>query len=457
MGVTETGLRARQPDASGFATAPDGISLYWEVHGDGRPAIVLLPPNPISHSRIWKGQVHYLARSFRVVTYDGRGNGRSGSPDPAVPWQDDWNVIDCLAVLEATATDTAVLAGICTDGIWPAVQIAAEHPERVLGIVALAPGVPLGPPLPWRAHARATYDELRTQPQGWDKENRAYIRAHHRDFLEFFFGEMFPEPHSTKAIEDAVAYGLDGPVAALTMDKAPPAMTQAEVADVCRRVRCPVTVVQGDQDNCQPFARGVALAELTGGEHLTLTDAGHVPNVRHPVLVNRLMHDFAARCSGGRRTTWVRAGARPRRALLVSSPIGLGHSWRDVAIARELRRLTPGLQIEWLAQPPVTATAGVLRRDDSSRQRATRARSRAYRRGGGRARARRVPCDPSPRRDLLRELHGLQRRRHAGALRPLDRRRGMGGRLLPAREPRAQDRALRLAHRLRRHAADAAR
>jgi predicted glycosyltransferase len=38
----------------------------------------------------------------------------------------------------------------------------------------------------------------------------------------------------------------------------------------------------------------------------------------------------------------------------VSSPIGLGHAQRDVAIARELRRLHPDLQIDWLAQDPVT-------------------------------------------------------------------------------------------------------
>jgi UDP:flavonoid glycosyltransferase YjiC (YdhE family) len=39
---------------------------------------------------------------------------------------------------------------------------------------------------------------------------------------------------------------------------------------------------------------------------------------------------------------------------MISSPIGLGHAWRDVAIARELRTLRPGLEVHWLAQPPVT-------------------------------------------------------------------------------------------------------
>ncbi len=53
--------------------------------------------------------------------------------------------------------------------------------------------------------------------------------------------------------------------------------------------------------------------------------------------------------------TWTRALSRRRRALYISSPIGLGHAQRDVAIADALRRLHPDLEIEWLAQHPVTA------------------------------------------------------------------------------------------------------
>ncbi len=60
--------------------------------------------------------------------------------------------------------------------------------------------------------------------------------------------------------------------------------------------------------------------------------------------------------NGGRQaTTWTRALGRRRRALYISSPIGLGHAQRDVAIADELRVLHPDLEIDWLAQHPVTA------------------------------------------------------------------------------------------------------
>jgi predicted glycosyltransferase len=53
-------------------------------------------------------------------------------------------------------------------------------------------------------------------------------------------------------------------------------------------------------------------------------------------------------------TSWTRARSRPPRVLYLSSPIGLGHARRDLAIAEQLRALHPGLQVDWLTQHPVT-------------------------------------------------------------------------------------------------------
>jgi len=70
------------------------------------------------------------------------------------------------------------------------------------------------------------------------------------------------------------------------------------------------------------------------------------------VRVNLLLRDFVAPPPPRR---WSRAKARRKRALFISSPIGLGHARRDIAIADELRILHPDLTIDWLAQHPVTA------------------------------------------------------------------------------------------------------
>src|SRR3954469_14220007 len=247
--TTDTAARARLPDETGFATANDGLRLYWEIHGAGDTTIVLLPASPIGHMRLWKPQLHYLARGYRVVTYDGRGNGLSDFPDTDGPWLGHWRTTDCLAVMDATATDTAVLVGICINGVWPSVQIAAAHPERVRGIVGLAPGVPLlAPENPWwEAQGERVSDEA--------------VREDYAGFLQFFWSEMFPEPHSEKQIEDAVEFGLASSAAVNTMSPAEPvAATQEEAEAICRQVRCPVLVVQGERDNCQCYDTGVALA-----------------------------------------------------------------------------------------------------------------------------------------------------------------------------------------------------
>jgi predicted glycosyltransferase len=88
---------------------------------------------------------------------------------------------------------------------------------------------------------------------------------------------------------------------------------------------------------------------------------GHAPLARDPVHLNTLIRRFVDTVAPpfAPRRTWVRALRRPKRALFVCSPIGLGHAQRDVAIAEELRRLVPGLQIDWLAQHPVTCVLEV--------------------------------------------------------------------------------------------------
>ena len=71
--------RARYPDSSGYIKR-DGVRLYYEVYGSGGPTVFLLPTWSIIHSRHWKMQIPYLARHCRVLTFDGRGNGRSDRP-----------------------------------------------------------------------------------------------------------------------------------------------------------------------------------------------------------------------------------------------------------------------------------------------------------------------------------------------------------------------------------------
>jgi pimeloyl-ACP methyl ester carboxylesterase/predicted glycosyltransferase len=347
--MTEPGReqsRARYPDSSGYIKR-DGVRLYYEVYGSGEPTVLLLPTWSVIHSRQWKMQIPYLARHCRVVTFDGRGNGRSDRP--VAGYGEPEFAADALAVMNATATGRAVLVSLSL-GAQRALLLAAEHPDRVAGSVFIGPGVPLTT-LP-EDRTRYPWDEELDTDEGWAKDNRHYYLRDYRGFLEFFFAQMFSEPHSTKPIEDCVDWGLETTAETLIATCLGDEMDEETARELCGRVRCPVLVIQGTADAITGGAMGVALAEATGGDLVLLEGSGHGPHVRDPVKVNLLLREFAVPPPA--RPRWARGAARLKRALYISSPIGLGHAQRDVAIAGELRKLHPGLQVDWLAQHPVT-------------------------------------------------------------------------------------------------------
>jgi pimeloyl-ACP methyl ester carboxylesterase/predicted glycosyltransferase len=356
VGYADTGSPARLPDAEGFVER-DGVGVHWASYGEGEPAILLMPAWSIGHSRIWKAQIAFLARHFQVLVYDGRGNGLSDRPLETSAYEPSEFADDAAAVMDMAGVESAVVAGTSRGALY-ALHLAARHPGRVIGALLMAPTVPLVDPTMPAAAQYPWFDELGTD-EGWAKYNRHYWLRDWRGFLEFFWDQIFPEPHSTKQIEDGVAFGLDtGPEPIVAKQTSSFGYSDVEgVEALCRAIEnCPVLVVHGTDDHIIPFDWGVRVAELTGGQFVGLEATGHGAQAREPVVVNLLLRELAERAIGKPPPSWsrTRSLARPKRALFVSSPIGLGHAWRDVVIADELRRQVPGLEIQWLAQEPVT-------------------------------------------------------------------------------------------------------
>ena len=350
QGSTREQTRARYPDETGYVDR-DGVKVFWERYGAGETTVLLLPTWSIVHSRSWKAQIPYLARHFRVITFDGRGNGRSDRPREPEAYTADEFAADALAVMDATGTARAVLVSL-SRGAERCLLLGAEHQDRVDAMVFIAPAVPLPPSAP-RAGAESAFTTPRASYEGWGKWNRTYWLEHYAEFVEFFFSQVFTEPHSTKQREDSVGWALETDAKTLVATQLAERRDEAAISALAKRTRCPVLVIHGTEDAIRPHDSGAALAKLTSGALVSLQGSGHCPHARDPVKVNLLLRDFI----GPSRTpssAWTRARARGKRALYVSSPIGLGHAQRDVAIARELRTLVPDLQIDWLAQDPVT-------------------------------------------------------------------------------------------------------
>jgi pimeloyl-ACP methyl ester carboxylesterase len=348
-------MRAREPDADGWVEH-DGVKVGYEVFGDGSPPLLLLPTWTIVHSRFWKMQIPWFAERHKVITFDRPGNGRADRPTDPAAYSVDAVAAHALAVLDATGTERAVVVSL-SQGSQEALKLAAEHPERVWASIFIAPGIPIEPGHAERQPAlERFFDPYPSDPVGWERMNAQYWLEHYEDFVDFFFGEALSEPHSTKQHEDCLAWASETTPEVLLAD-AMTIVTSGQVRDWARRSTAPTLVIHGDDDRISPLSRAETIATETGGELVVLEGAGHLPLTRDPVKVNLLMREFLARVAPPpepQRSRWARGRHRPKRALFVSSPIGLGHARRDIAVASELRRLHPDLQIDWLAQHPVT-------------------------------------------------------------------------------------------------------
>jgi len=283
-------MRARYPDGDGVVVR-DGVEIRYERYGDGRPAILLLPTWSVVPSRHWKMQIPYLARHFTVVCFDGRGSGGSGRPADPRAYSDVAFASDALEVMDAAAIDSAVLVSVSCGALW-ALRLGAEHPDRVLGSVFIAPTAPLVPPLAERRVQR--FEEVLDNPVGWQTYNAHYWKTHYPEFVAFFMGRIFTEPHSTKPIEDATGWALeiDGETLAAA-DRGLECCDAEATRGLAARLACPVLVMHGTQDAVRGYAEGEALASCTGAPLVTLAGAGHFPHVRDPVPVNLLIRQFA--------------------------------------------------------------------------------------------------------------------------------------------------------------------
>jgi len=276
-----------------------GVGVAYEIFGEGALALLLLPPWSITHSRFWKAQVPYLARHFRVVTFDPVGNGRSDRPTRAEDYAVGLDVERTLAVLEEARVDRWVMVAHCAAAPL-ALLLAANHAERVAGALFMSPALPLTPGLPERTGI--DFESELPEYEGWAKKNRNYWRRDFRGYLEFFHGRCFTEPHSSKQIEDGVGWGLEGSGETLALTVGAPELGLDAVHELLGRLQCPLLVTQGDEDSLIPRDRGAAFADATGAQLVELKGVGHCPNARYPVYFNLLVREFAERCFSGTRS-----------------------------------------------------------------------------------------------------------------------------------------------------------
>lgn len=263
-------MRAHQPDRAGYAVNR-GVRLYYEVHGTGPLAVLLVPPWAVVTSGFWKMQLPFLARYYTVVLYDPRGNGRSDRPASGYEITDVSG--DALAVLDQVGIDRCTLVSVSA-GMRTCCYLAADHPQRVSGIAMISGSL-------YSSQKPATLDEREMR--------RRRLLEHFDERITLFWGGHFTEPHSTKAQDDGSEWSHETTPEIIAA--AQEALWNFDTREVLGRVCCPVLQIHGlkEADHVQAFEGHRKLPHST---LVTMITPGHLPNLRDPVRVNLILREF---------------------------------------------------------------------------------------------------------------------------------------------------------------------
>lgn len=108
----------------------NGVKLYYEVHGEGYPVVLIGGLG--SQAQSWATQVPIYSKHFKVVVFDNRGSGLSDKPGPGYTTAD--LADDTAGLMDALGIDKAHVAGKSMGGMigqW----LAIKHPHKVSKLV----------------------------------------------------------------------------------------------------------------------------------------------------------------------------------------------------------------------------------------------------------------------------------------------------------------------------------
>lgn len=245
----------------GCFTTEDGCRLFYDLRGRDDPqgpTVVFL--NGTAQTAVnWHLQAKALADRFRVITYDGRAQGRSDCGSAALSWP--LHVDDLKAILDKRAEGRAALVGM-SHGAFVALAFAHRYPEKVHRLVLCGLGDTPSPRS--RLYLRSWAEILAVG--GLEMMARSFIPA--------VFGEAFLQKN--EIIMDKIVAALvrrNRPESLLAHLHAqtvyPPAARFSLTGDI------PLLVVSGEEDLLVPPERARRLAVRCGGEFERITGVGH--------------------------------------------------------------------------------------------------------------------------------------------------------------------------------------
>src|SRR5262245_41021637 len=120
-----------------YATAQDGVRLYYEEVGSGTPIVFVHEFSGDYGS--WEPQMRYFSRRHRCITFSFRGYKPSDVPASPDAYSYLHFMGDVIAILDHLSLSKAHVVGLSMGG-YSALQVGLQHPQRVLSLTLAGTG-----------------------------------------------------------------------------------------------------------------------------------------------------------------------------------------------------------------------------------------------------------------------------------------------------------------------------
>ena len=249
----------------------DGQQLHYEdTGGDGQ--VVILSHGFLMDGDMFEPQVAALRDSYRVITWDERGFGRTVfDGEPFTYWD---SARDCLGLLDHLGVDQAVLGGMSQGGFL-SLRAALLAPERVRALILLDTQAGLDDP------------ELLEGNRGMGE---MWLSVGPVPELAGAVAEIIINESEVNAVWIAKWQERDKSLLEHPLDCL---LSRDDLTDRLADISCPALVVHGTEDTAITMDRAHTLAAGLPGAGAVVEVAGaHAANLTNPVPVNAAIVGF---------------------------------------------------------------------------------------------------------------------------------------------------------------------
>jgi len=243
----------------------DGVAIHCEVHGTATDRVpLLLTHGYTSSSAMWKPNLPALSAIRRVITWDIRGHGRSGSPRDPARYSQTLSIADMAAVLDAFAVARAAIGGLSLGGFL-SLAFYDAHPERVAALLLCDTG-----PGYRQTAGRERWNALAVaRAEAFERRGLAALTIS---------PEVGGSPHDPAGLALAARGIL--------------VQHDARILESLASIRVPTLVVVGEHD--EPFlaAADYMAKKIPGAAKCVIRGAGHAANIDQPVAFDAAVREF---------------------------------------------------------------------------------------------------------------------------------------------------------------------